>query len=251
MHPIPAAAPNLDVVPFVSVDRMMKLVLAIGIERFVTELAAYVEDDFRRWDVFDKTPRIASHSADGVIELMPTSDGRLYGFKHVNGHPKNTRHGRQTVTAFGVLADLGNGYPMLLSEMTLLTALRTAATSALAAKHTGTGLDRRREATAARGPLHAPRRSTAPGMRCRGPGRARPQDWAEGRGTRRQTGSRRRRCGSTRGGAGCSRARADRWCRGRECGGTPPAARARRSGRRPRRRRRARAAGRRSLAYRL
>jgi ornithine cyclodeaminase len=126
---------KLNVVPFVSVDHMMKLVLAIGIERFLTELAAYVEEDFRRWEQFDKTPRIASHSHDGVIELMPTSDGHLYGFKYVNGHPKNTRDGRQTVTAFGVLADVGNGYPMLLTEMTILTALRTAATSAVAAKY--------------------------------------------------------------------------------------------------------------------
>ncbi|TPL79769.1 ornithine cyclodeaminase [Mesorhizobium sp. B2-3-13] len=126
---------KLNVVPFVSVDRMMKLVIAIGVERFLTELASYIEEDFRRWNLFDKTPRIASHSDDGVIELMPTSDGRLYGFKYVNGHPKNMRQGLQTVTAFGVLADVGNGYPMLLTEMTILTALRTAATSAVAAKY--------------------------------------------------------------------------------------------------------------------
>jgi ornithine cyclodeaminase len=126
---------RLAIVPFVSVDRMMKLVLAIGVERFLTELAAYIEEDFRRWELFDKTPRIASHSHDGVIELMPTSDGKMYGFKYVNGHPKNMREGRQTVTAFGVLADVGSGYPMLLTEMTILTALRTAATSALAARY--------------------------------------------------------------------------------------------------------------------
>jgi ornithine cyclodeaminase len=127
--------PKLNIVPFVSVDRMMKLVLHIGVERFLTELAHYIEEDFRRWDLFDKTPRVASHSTDGVIELMPTSDGQLYGFKYVNGHPENTRSGRQTVTAFGVLADVGSGYPMLLTEMTILTALRTAATSAVAAKY--------------------------------------------------------------------------------------------------------------------
>lgn len=126
---------RLAIVPFVSVDNMMKLVLATGIERFLTELAAYIEDDFRRWEKFDKTPRVASHSHDGVIELMPTSDGQMYGFKYVNGHPKNARAGKQTVTAFGMLADVGSGYPMLLTEMTILTALRTAATSALAAKH--------------------------------------------------------------------------------------------------------------------
>lgn len=124
----------LAIVPFVSVDNMMRLVLSIGIERFLIELANYVEEDFRRWPTFDKTPRVASHSVDGVIELMPTSDGALYGFKYVNGHPKNMREGKQTVTAFGVLADVGSGYPMLLTEMTLLTALRTGATSAMTAR---------------------------------------------------------------------------------------------------------------------
>ncbi len=127
--------PKLNVVPFVSVDHMMTLVLHVGVERFLVELAAYIEEDFRRWESFDKSPRLASHSAEGVIELMPTSDGHAYGFKYVNGHPKNNRHGRQTVTAFGVLADVGNGYPILLTEMTIATALRTAATSALAARH--------------------------------------------------------------------------------------------------------------------
>ena len=125
----------LNIVPFVSVDHMMKLVLRIGVERFLSDLAGYIEADFRRWESFDKTPRLASHSIEGVIELMPTSDGEIYGFKYVNGHPKNTREGRQTVTAFGMLADVRNGYPMLLSEMTILTALRTAAMSALAARH--------------------------------------------------------------------------------------------------------------------
>lgn len=129
------APSRLAVVPFVSVDSMMKLVLAIGFERFLTELVSYIEDDFRRWEQFDKTPRVASHSPDGVIELMPTSDAQLYSFKYVNGHPKNMREGRQTVTAFGMLADVGSGYPLLLSEMTILTALRTAATSVVAAKY--------------------------------------------------------------------------------------------------------------------
>ena len=122
-------------VPFVSVENMMKLVHHIGIEEMLTGLAGYIEDDFKRWELFDKTPRVASHSAEGVIELMPTSDGEVYGFKYVNGHPKNTKAGLQTVTAFGLLADVSNGYPVLLSEMTVLTALRTAATSALVARY--------------------------------------------------------------------------------------------------------------------
>jgi ornithine cyclodeaminase len=126
---------RLNIVPFVSVDHMMKLVLATGIERLLTDLAGYIEKDFLRWNVFDKTPRLASHSRDGVIELMPASDGQFYGFKYVNGHPRNMQRGLQTVTAFGMLADVASGYPLLLTEMTILTALRTAATSALAARY--------------------------------------------------------------------------------------------------------------------
>ena len=126
---------KLNIVPFVSVENMMKIVLAIGVERFMVELAGFIEEDFARWELFDKVPRIAAHSAEGVIELMPTSDGAIYGFKYVNGHPKNTRGGLQTVTAFGVLSSVDTGYPLLLSEMTILTALRTAATSAMAARY--------------------------------------------------------------------------------------------------------------------
>src|SRR5580704_4662311 len=125
----------LSLVRFVSVDHMMRIVLEIGVERVLAELASYIEEDFRRWEMFDKRARIAAHSAEGTIELMPTSDGAVYTFKYVNGHPKNARDGRQTVTAFGVLADVSTGYPVMLCEMTILTALRTAATSALAAKY--------------------------------------------------------------------------------------------------------------------
>ena len=121
-------------VPFVSVENMMRLVHHIGLEPMLKELAAEIEADFIRWPLFDKTPRVASHSDVGVIELMPTSDGETYGFKYVNGHPSNMKKGLQTVTAFGLLADVATGYPLMLSEMTILTALRTAATSAMAAK---------------------------------------------------------------------------------------------------------------------
>lgn len=126
---------SLALVPFVSVAHMMGLVHHIGLEKVLCDIADEIEKDFKRWELFDKTPRVASHSDVGVIELMPTSDGEMYGFKYVNGHPKNTSEGLQTVTAFGLLADVQSGYPRLLTEMTMLTALRTAAMSALAAKY--------------------------------------------------------------------------------------------------------------------
>ena len=132
----------------------MRIVLKIGVERILTELADLHRRGFPSLGAVRQDAANRHSSADGVIELMPTSDGRLYGFKYVNGHPKNMREGLQTVTAFGVLADVDTGYPMLLSEMTILTALRTAATSAMAARYLAPegqphdGDDRQRRAVA-------------------------------------------------------------------------------------------------------
>lgn len=119
---------------FVDVRNMVRWTTSQGPENIISGLIGYLEHDFRRWEHFDKTPRVASHTPFGVIELMPTSDHETYGFKYVNGHPFNPARGFQTVTAFGVLADVHNGYPTFLTEMTILTALRTAATSAMVAK---------------------------------------------------------------------------------------------------------------------
>ncbi|MFZ9059973.1 MAG: ornithine cyclodeaminase [Steroidobacteraceae bacterium] len=121
-------------VEYVGVERVRELVGQLGPARFMRELAAEIEADFGRWESFDKSARHAVHSPVGVIELMPISDGRLYSFKYVNGHPSNTAAGLLTVTAFGVLAEVATGYPLLLAELTLTTALRTAAMSALAAR---------------------------------------------------------------------------------------------------------------------
>jgi ornithine cyclodeaminase len=121
-------------VEYIGTDRVLELVTAMGPARFIEGLATEIEADYRRWRDFDKSARHATHSSVGVIELMPISDARRYSFKYVNGHPKNTAEGLLTVTAFGVLADVDTGYPLLLSELTFTTALRTAAMSALAAR---------------------------------------------------------------------------------------------------------------------
>jgi ornithine cyclodeaminase len=119
---------------YIGIERVKELVGRIGAAKFIAELAGEIEADYRRWRQFEKSPRHAVHSPVGVIELMPISDGHQYSFKYVNGHPKNTARGLLTVTAFGVLADVDTGYPRVLSELTLTTALRTAAMSALAAR---------------------------------------------------------------------------------------------------------------------
>lgn len=119
---------------FIDLADMQRLVRTLGAERMMEELAEYIREDYLRWPSFQKSARTAHHSPDGVIELMPVADEALYSFKYVNGHPKNPQRQMMTVMAFGVLSEVITGYPLLLSELTLTTALRTAATSALAAR---------------------------------------------------------------------------------------------------------------------
>ena len=122
-------------VTFLSARDIARIVGEVGARRFWSRLVDYLRRDFMRWDAFEKSPRYASHSPRGVIELMPTSDGEAFAFKFVNGHPGNTQFNLQTVVAFGALADVETGYPTLIADMTLATAFRTGATSALAAAH--------------------------------------------------------------------------------------------------------------------
>ena len=119
---------------FLSPQHVAEIVQTRGLAQIFDGLVQALRADFLRWNAFDKSARVASHSSGGVIELMPIADASTYTFKYVNGHPGNTQRGLSTVMAFGVLADVATGVPLLLSELTLTTALRTAATSVMAAQ---------------------------------------------------------------------------------------------------------------------
>lgn len=121
-------------VHYLGVEGMQRLVARLGVDRLLQRLGQAIADDYRRWPAFlDPAPRQATHVPGGVLEVMPLCDGRHYAVKVVNGHPGNPVQGKLTVTAVGLLLDAGTGYPLLVADMTLATALRTAATSALAA----------------------------------------------------------------------------------------------------------------------
>ena len=119
---------------YIGVPDMVRIIRHLGLSACIAEVAERIEANFLRWAQFDKSARLACHSTAGVIELMPIADAHEFAFKYVNGHPGNTRLGLPTVMAFGVLADVDTGLPRLLCELTLVTAIRTAATSALAAQ---------------------------------------------------------------------------------------------------------------------
>jgi len=122
-------------VKLIDIPALRKLTQKVGVVQFISRLVDRLEQDFARWPEFHKSPRHATHYEHGVLELMPTADKQRYSFKYVNGHPVNTATGELCVTGVGMLANVSNGYPLLISEMTILTALRTAATSALAVKY--------------------------------------------------------------------------------------------------------------------
>lgn len=119
---------------YTDVKTISTLVNQVGLTEVLGHLVHNLEKDYIKWLEFDKSARTAAHSDVGVIELMPIANDDKYAFKYVNGHPENHQKNLSTVMAFGVLAEVDTGYPILLSELTLTTALRTAATSVMAAK---------------------------------------------------------------------------------------------------------------------
>ncbi len=117
------------------IEDIKKIVSTVGYGEFYSILIKTLEEDYSNWESFDKTPRVANHVDGGVIELMPISDDSLYTFKYVNGHPKNPSQNKMTVMATGQLSEVSTGEPLMFTEMTLLTAFRTAANSAMSAKY--------------------------------------------------------------------------------------------------------------------
>lgn len=122
-------------VKLITIDALKSLISTIGLENFFIGVVGALKEDFQNWQHFKKTSRHVTHYPHGVMELMPAATDELYSFKFVNGHPNNPDASKSTVVALGLLAEVEHGYPLMLSEMTLLTAFRTAAVSTLAASY--------------------------------------------------------------------------------------------------------------------
>ncbi len=120
---------------YMDLETVAKFLKDQGPANVIADVVEYIDEDFRRFDDFQKMPRTAHHSPVGVCELMPVGNDDIYTFKYVNGHPSNPKKNFLTVMGVGLLADVKTGYPLLFSEMTLTTAIRTAANSVFAAKY--------------------------------------------------------------------------------------------------------------------
>lgn len=117
----------------ITVELVVEILKKHGFDNFLRDLISSLKRDYGKWHSFTKMPRPSMHVPGGVLELMPICDNKkFYTYKYVNCHPKNPLSGQQTVVATGQLSRIDTGYPLMFSEMTVLTALRTAAASALA-----------------------------------------------------------------------------------------------------------------------
>jgi ornithine cyclodeaminase len=118
-----------------TVQNVQDILKYMGIKTFFQNFIIQLESDFANWQDFDMRPRSAFHSKNGVIELMPIANKHYFACKTVNGHPTNTVQNKFCVAATGQLCTVDDGYTKMICEMTLLTALRTGATSALVSKY--------------------------------------------------------------------------------------------------------------------
>ena len=116
------------------VASVQQLLNTVGLNRFYTMLLQQLRLDFSHWDSFQKTPRQASYFSAGAIELMPIANSTYYMNKVVSTYPHNPQQQQFTVIGHGMLLDSQTGEMTLFCEMTLLTAIRTAAVSVLASQ---------------------------------------------------------------------------------------------------------------------
>ncbi len=100
-----------------------------------------VESAFRAYGLgqADMPAKSYLHFEKGDLRSMPAyihgQGFRIAGIKSVNVHPQNKSHNLPTVMAVIILIDPENGFPLAILDGTCLTAMRTGAAGAVAAKY--------------------------------------------------------------------------------------------------------------------
>ena len=59
--------PSAHAVEFVDVASMAKWIQKDGVGNIIAGMVDFLEEDFKKWQSFDKIPRVASHTPFGVI----------------------------------------------------------------------------------------------------------------------------------------------------------------------------------------
>jgi alanine dehydrogenase len=103
----------------------------------MSEVIPAIEQAFRDWaEGRGKMPAKSYLLLDrGDFRAMPASLPGAVAMKWVNVHPENPGHGLPTVMAVIIYNDPDTGYPLAIMDGTDITAYRTGATAAIAAKY--------------------------------------------------------------------------------------------------------------------
>lgn len=107
----------------------------LGLANLLRRVTDNLAEDFRRCERLPGPTANVLPEAAGNIALRPWTDGEYYSFKYDVHRPENVARGRPTRSSLGGLGVIENGELLLLTDMTLLTALRNAATAALGARY--------------------------------------------------------------------------------------------------------------------
>jgi ornithine cyclodeaminase/alanine dehydrogenase-like protein (mu-crystallin family) len=110
----------------------------IGLDGFLNQILEALERGFKEFATKQITvpSRQEFYFSKGTMESMPASDRDYFSCKIVNTHLENpSKFGVPTIIASGLLVDGLTGFPMMITESTILTAMRTGIASAIATKY--------------------------------------------------------------------------------------------------------------------
>jgi ornithine cyclodeaminase/alanine dehydrogenase-like protein (mu-crystallin family) len=110
----------------------------IGLDSFLNQILEALEIGFKEFAIKQITvpSRQEFYFRRGTMESMPASDKDYFSCKIVNTHLENPSKFRiPTIIASGLLVDGLTGFPLMITESTILTAMRTGIASAIATKY--------------------------------------------------------------------------------------------------------------------
>lgn len=107
----------------------------VGLGPLLRQVTDNLAADFQRCERLPGPPASVIPEPAGDITLRPWTDGEFYSFKYEAHRPENVARGRPTRSSLGGLGLIESGELLLLTDMTLLTAFRNAATAVLGARY--------------------------------------------------------------------------------------------------------------------
>ncbi len=110
----------------------------IGLQSFLQQVLKTLEKGFKQFAVNQiiVPARQEFYFNKCTMESMPASDRDYFSCKIVNTHLENpSKFGIPTIIASGLLVDGLTGFPIMITESTILTALRTGIASGIATKY--------------------------------------------------------------------------------------------------------------------